>query len=84
MDGRHEGGHDGKEGEIPNAPQPAFNRISILLPVALAYLRKEAMDGARPLSSRATADCEVPMRLATCACVSFARVRALSSSASSS
>jgi len=48
--------------------QPALDSlISTLLPVASAYLRSEASDGERPLSSRATADCDVPMRRATCA-----------------
>lgn len=41
-------------------------------------MRKEASDGERPLSSRATADCDVPIRRATCAWVSLARVRATS------
>src|SRR5437762_3646257 len=54
--------------------------ISTLRPTARAYLRKDVSDGVRPLSIRATADCEVPMRRATCAWVSFALARAAMSS----
>ena len=66
------------------------NEITTRLPNALAYRVRVRPEGSLPriklLSSRATADCVVPMRAATSACVSPADARAamiLSSSASS-
>src|SRR6185437_6480789 len=53
-------------------------------PTALAYFSSEVVEGSlRPLSMRATADWEVPMRRATWACESLAFARAPMSSRAS-